>query len=76
MNKVVRTGWIILLDIVALTLLILALAFGWLPGAPGIPIALAGLSLLAINHEWAKDLLDKIKIHFESLIDKIKHKLK
>lgn len=72
MKKLLKLGWVIFLDVVAIALLLFALAFGWLPGAPGIPIALAGLSLLAINHTWAKDLLDKLKLKFVELKDKLK----
>ncbi len=76
MNKILRTGWVVILDIVAVALLLVALFFGWLPGAPGIPIALAGLSLLAINHTWARDLLEKLKVKFEEIKEKIKLKFK
>lgn len=76
MNKILQTGWVIVLDVVAVALLLFALFFGWLPGAPGIPIALAGLSLLAINHTWARELLEKVKIKFQDIKTKIKRKLK
>lgn len=39
------------------------IAFGWLPGPGGIPLILAGLGLLSINHDWAKQLLHKLKEH-------------
>lgn len=35
--------------------------FGWLPGPGGLPLFLAGLGLLSINHDWAKRWLDKLK---------------
>lgn len=61
-----------MLDVIAVALLLFALFFGWLPGAPGVPIALAGLGLLAINHDWARDLLEKMKLKLIALKDKLK----
>jgi len=34
--------------------MIAAILTGWLPGPGGIPLFIIGLSLLAINHEWAE----------------------
>lgn len=61
MKKILETSWVIILDIVGVLLLLLAVLVGWLPGPAGIPLALAGLSLLAINHDWAKRLLMRMK---------------
>ncbi len=36
--------------------------FGWIPGPTGIPLLIAGLSLLAVNHDWAERLLRTAKI--------------
>ena len=58
--------------------MIVALATGWLPGPGGIPLFILGLSLLAINHEWAQRYIDLLKKHANSLGDKIfvnNHKL-
>ncbi len=52
------SGWLLIFG---------SLAFGWLPGPGGIPLLLAGLGLLSINHRWAKRLIKIIKeqgIHF------------
>jgi hypothetical protein len=53
---------IAVLDTLGVALMIAALLLGWLPGPGGIPLFIVGLSLLAINHEWAerhKNLLKK-----------------
>lgn len=47
----------ILVDIAGFGLIIAAPFFGWLPGPGGIPMAIAGLAMLATNHEWAENLL-------------------
>lgn len=60
---------IIITDLVGAGLLILSVLTGWLPGPGGIPLLVAGLGLLAINHEWAKQLLDKVKTHGLKLAD-------
>lgn len=49
------------LDILGALLIIAAILFGWLPGIGGIPLFIAGLGLLAINHKWAHDLLERAK---------------
>ncbi len=49
------------IDIIGVLLIIGALVFGWLPGPGGIPMLLAGLGLLATNHEWARRLLERLK---------------
>jgi hypothetical protein len=43
-------------DIAGYGLIILGVAFGWLPGPGGIPLVLAGLGLLSINNAWARKL--------------------
>lgn len=47
--------------------MILAPLLGWLPGPGGIPLFVLGLSLLAINHDWAGRYIDKIKDYVENL---------
>ena len=49
------------IDIAGFGLLIIAVIIGPLPGPGGIPIFLAGLSLLATNHLWAKKALLRAK---------------
>jgi drug/metabolite transporter (DMT)-like permease len=51
----------ILKDIGGVLLILAGIAFGWLPGPGGIPLVLAGLGLLASNHEWARRWLDKLR---------------
>ena len=71
MKRVLEVSWIILVDIAGVALLILALLVGWLPGPLGIPLTLAGLSLLAINHDWAKRLIERIKTEGLKLKDRL-----
>lgn len=52
---------IVLTDLAGLGLIILSVLTGWIPGPGGIPLFIAGLGLLAINHEWARQLLRKAK---------------
>lgn len=71
MSKLIRLGKVAVLDTLGVILIIAAGLFGWAPGPGGIPLLLAGLSLLAINHKWAKDLLERIKREGFKLMDKI-----
>jgi hypothetical protein len=58
---------VILTDTAGVMLLMLVPFLGPLPGPGGIPLLLAGLGLLALNHDWAKDALVYAKKHSESL---------
>lgn len=46
---------------VGVFLILLAGATGWLPGPGGIPLALAGLAVLASEFEWAQKVLERAK---------------
>ncbi len=48
-------------DIAGFLLILAGVLFGWIPGPGGIPLIIAGLSLLSINHRWAKRWLDRAK---------------
>lgn len=54
-------------DILGGLLILTALLLGWLPGPGGIPMLIAGLSLLSTNHKWARRWLDWLKHHGERL---------
>lgn len=49
--------------------MILALLLGWLPGPGGIPLFIVGLSLLAINHDWAKRYILILKKQADNIGD-------
>lgn len=61
----------ILIDIAGIILIILSGLLGWLPGPGGIPLLIAGLSLLSINHDWAQRWLMLIKEHGLKISDKL-----
>ena len=61
MNIIRRYGKIIILDSLAVLCFIGVILFGWLPGPGGIPLFLAGLALLAVNHDWAERWLETAK---------------
>lgn len=52
---------VLLTDLAGIGLIILSVLTGWIPGPGGIPLFLAGLGLLAINHEWARRWLRWLK---------------
>lgn len=51
----------IMLDIAGFFLILASILFGWVPGPGGIPLFLAGLGLLAVNHPWAAKFQRKIR---------------
>lgn len=56
MKKLKSSIRFILIDIAGFGLLLLVPVLGPLPGPGGIPLVLAALGLLSINHEWARQL--------------------
>ncbi len=59
------------MDTVGVLMLIGVVLFGWMPGPGGIPLLIAGLSLLAANHEWARRLLEYVKVHGASVLTRL-----
>lgn len=55
------------MDVLGVLFMLLALSTGWLPGPGGIPLFVLGLSILAINHEWAQKYTDEIKDYIERI---------
>jgi hypothetical protein len=62
-----KYGKIIIFDTLALLCFIGVVLFGWLPGPGGVPLFLLGLSLLAVNHDWAERWLETAKHKGKSL---------
>ena len=58
------------IDIAGFGLMILAPFLGWLPGPGGIPLFLAGLGLVSINHHWARRLLNAFDVRRMEFTDK------
>jgi hypothetical protein len=61
MNSLKKYGKVILFDTLAVLCFIGVALFGWLPGPGGIPLLLLGLSLLAVNHDWAERWMETVK---------------
>ena len=60
----------ILIDVVGVMAIIAAPLTGWLPGPGGIPLFVAGLGLLSLNHEWAENALKSFEQKREEYRDK------
>lgn len=60
---------ILITDISGVTLIILSVLLGWIPGPGFVPLFLAGLGLLSINHDWAKKLLVNFKNNGIKILD-------
>lgn len=58
MSSLQKYTKIIALDCLAGLCFVGVILFGWLPGPGGIPLFLAGLGLLAVNHAWARRWLE------------------
>jgi len=71
MNKVLKFWKVVILDTLGVALMIAALLTGWLPGPGGIPLFILGLSLLAINHDWAQRYIDNLQDYVKKLSDQI-----
>jgi hypothetical protein len=71
MRRFLKFWKIIVLDILGIIFMIAAILTGWLPGPGGIPLFIVGLSLFAINHEWAERYIDVLKKYADRLGDLI-----
>lgn len=61
----------LVIDAVGCTLIVAAILTGWIPGPGGLPLFIAGLTLLSINHEWAKRWLHKAKNGGLNIMDRL-----
>lgn len=50
-------------DVLGVALMLASIPLAWVPGPGGLPLFLAGLGLLSINHHWARRLLIRAKQH-------------
>lgn len=71
MGKIKHVTQLVVLDTLAVIFMLLAIATGWLPGPGGIPLFIIGLSLLAVNHEWAERYIDLLKEYADKVSDLI-----
>jgi hypothetical protein len=62
MNRLKKVSKVILFDTLAIFCFIGVLLFGIVPGPGGLPLFIAGLALLAANHQWAKSWLETAKV--------------
>lgn len=58
----------IAVGVVGTLLIVLAVLTGWLPGPGGIPLAIAGLAVLASEFEWAQRLLHPIEVRWKGFL--------
>lgn len=61
----------ILTDVAGYALILLGVAFGWVPGPGGLPLIIAGLGLLSINNEWARRLRIYLLVHGGKFVKKL-----
>lgn len=71
MGKIKHVTQLVVLDTLAVVVMLLAIATGWLPGPGGIPLFIIGLSLLSVNHEWAERYIDQLKEYADRVSDLI-----
>lgn len=71
MKRFVDVSKVILLDTLGVLLMAASVLLGWVPGPGGIPLFLIGLSLLAINHEWASRLQVRVRDTGAAFLSKI-----
>jgi hypothetical protein len=71
MQRAKHYAQLILFDTLAVLFMVGALLTGWLPGPGGIPLFIIGLSLLAINHEWAEKYIHMLREYADKISDLI-----
>lgn len=67
-NPRTRLPYRIAVGVVGVLLIVLAGLTGWLPGPGGIPLAIAGLAVLATEFEWAQRLLHPIEVRWKRFL--------
>lgn len=58
-------------DVLGVTLILISPILGSIPGPGGIAVFLAGLGLLSVHNDWAKNILHKAKNNSENILDLI-----
>ncbi|HTE57663.1 MAG TPA: hypothetical protein VK694_02880 [Verrucomicrobiae bacterium] len=71
MPRIKHYAQLVVFDTLAVLCMLAALLTGWLPGPGGIPLFLIGLSLLAINHDWAQRYIDLLREYADKISDVI-----
>lgn len=71
MTRIRKFFKIIIFDTLAIIFMIVALLTGWLPGPGGIPLFIVGLTLFAVNHEWAEKYVNLLREYADKLGDLI-----
>jgi hypothetical protein len=71
MPRIKHYAQLIAFDTLAVICMVGAIATGWLPGPGGIPLFIVGLSLLAINHTWARRYIDLLRAYADKISDMI-----
>jgi len=71
MKKIIKFWQIVLIDALGVIFIVGAALTGWLPGPGGIPLFIVGLSLFAINHDWAQKYIDLAKQYADHISDLI-----
>jgi hypothetical protein len=66
-----KTSKRILIDTLGWLLIVTAGLVGWLPGPAGIPLFVAGLSLLAIHNDWAANWLKRFRKEGKAIVNKL-----
>lgn len=61
----------ITIDVAGVGLIVASPFLGLFPGPGGVPIFLAGLGLLASNHDWARNILKDLEKHREGLAQRV-----
>ncbi len=56
-----KRAWRLIKIVFAFTIILFAFLLGFVPGIPGWPLALFGLSMLAAEFVWARRLMKRVK---------------
>jgi len=70
-QRVQKITKLIVFDTLGGLLIVAAILTGWLPGPGGIPLFLAGLGMLAVNHQWARNLLKRAEKEGVAIVEKL-----
>lgn len=74
MKWVVHHGMKVVRVTGGIAVILIGMGLGFVPGIPGFPLVLLGLTILAIDFVWARRLKAHLKTQTDKVMDKVRGK--
>lgn len=74
MKWVIHNGMKIIRITAGVAIILIGMGLGFVPGIPGFPLVLLGLTILAVDFVWAQRLKQRLKDETKKVVDKVRGK--